>query len=288
MDMIVETDIGRDPDDFFTLCYLIAAGVNIRGITITPGDKDQVEVARLICDVAQINIPIGVKDLSRDKESSGGVHYKLLDLYGRPRQSEPDCLGKDVFHEVIKEFPDVELLSIGPVSNVMAFLRESDHQFKKATMQGGFLPYSLGDPFVRLDKFEGKSHVQTFNLAGDVVAGMEYASTDQIDERRFVGKNVCHTVLYDMDIHNRIKPVDDITNLFYSGMSIYLSKHKSKKFHDPTAAACHLHPEIGKWVRGNLWRDRRKGWTTIPDADGDFVLADIDYEKFWDYMVNFK
>lgn len=288
MDMIVETDIGRDPDDFFTLCYLISAGVNIRGITITPGDKDQVAVARLICKVAGLDIPIGVKDLSRDKRSSGGVHYKLLEKYGMPKESDPDGLGKDIIHSIVKQYPDCELLSIGPVSNVATFMRRSIHVFKKATMQGGFLPYSLHTPKRTLKKFEGKSHIQTFNLNGDVNGGIEYASTDQILERRFVGKNICHTVVYDKDIHKRVVPKDDVSSLFHVGMSIYLSKHDSKKYHDPTAAVCHLHPEIGKWFRGNLIRDKRLGWTTVPNEDGDFVLADIDYEALWDHIVNFN
>ena len=288
MDILIETDIGRDPDDFFTLCYLISAGVDIRGITITPGDKDQVAVTRLITSVAGLDIPIGVSDLNRNKRSSGGVHYSLLDKYGMPKESESDGLGKDIIKSVIDEFPDCELLSIGPVSNVMAFLNESDHVFKKATMQGGFLPYYLSRPIKTLEKFEGKSHFQSFNLNGDVVAGLEYASTDQILERRFVGKNICHTVLYDKNIHKTVVPKDEVSNLFYSGMSIYLSGHDSKKYHDPAAAVCLLHPEIGKWFRGNLVQDISKGWTTISNENGDFVLADIDYEALWDYIANFK
>ena len=30
-----------------------------------------------------------------------------------------------------------------------------------------------------------------------------------------------------------------------AGMEAYLRAHEAKKWHDPTAAACHLHPEIG-------------------------------------------
>jgi hypothetical protein len=41
IDLIVETGLGHDPDDFFTLCYLAAAGVRLRAITVVPGDRDQ-------------------------------------------------------------------------------------------------------------------------------------------------------------------------------------------------------------------------------------------------------
>lgn len=34
--LIVETDIGHDPDDLFALCYLFSAGVNIKAILLTP------------------------------------------------------------------------------------------------------------------------------------------------------------------------------------------------------------------------------------------------------------
>jgi hypothetical protein len=35
MDLIVETDCGHDPDDLFMLCHLVAAGVNLRCVTVT-------------------------------------------------------------------------------------------------------------------------------------------------------------------------------------------------------------------------------------------------------------
>jgi glyoxylase-like metal-dependent hydrolase (beta-lactamase superfamily II) len=60
MNLVVETDIGHDPDDFFALCYLAAAGVDIRAVMISPGDPDQIAIARLLCDRLGLEIPIGV------------------------------------------------------------------------------------------------------------------------------------------------------------------------------------------------------------------------------------
>ena len=48
MNLIIETDIGRDPDDLFAIAYLIAAGANVRAVLISPGDPDQIAVARLL------------------------------------------------------------------------------------------------------------------------------------------------------------------------------------------------------------------------------------------------
>ena len=36
MNLIVETDIGRDPDDVFALLYLVQAGAHLRAVTVSP------------------------------------------------------------------------------------------------------------------------------------------------------------------------------------------------------------------------------------------------------------
>ena len=48
MDLVIETDIGHDPDDLFALLFLINAGVNIRAIAITQGYPAQVALVRNI------------------------------------------------------------------------------------------------------------------------------------------------------------------------------------------------------------------------------------------------
>ena len=69
--------------------------------------------------------------------------------------------------------------------------------------------------------------------------------------------------------------------LFRLAMDLYLADHPTKKWHDPTAAVCHLHPEIGVWVRGRVTK-LGGGWGTVPDPTGDHILADIDRGALWD------
>ena len=64
MDIIIETDIGGDPDDFFAICYLISSGANIRLINISPGSKRQIAIAKFIIKRLGLNIPIGVPTLT--------------------------------------------------------------------------------------------------------------------------------------------------------------------------------------------------------------------------------
>lgn len=287
MDMIIETDLGHDPDDFFTICYLAAVGVNIRCITIVPGDPDQIAIARLLVKELGLDAPVGASKLNREKHSSGGVHHALLKKYGLPLESQPDNLGHILIGDVFQEFPESDLLIIGPASNVGQFLQEHpDQQIGRATMQGGFLPYSVFSPAKRLEKFEGKDWVPSFNPNGDRKAFMSFAEA-QVDNRKFVGKNVCHTILYNHDIHRRLKPHNRASELFREAMDIYLFHHSEKKFHDPLAAACHLHPEIGTFVRGKPVK-MESGWSVTPDPNGDQILGDVDREAFWKHITEFN
>ena len=289
MDLIIETDIGHDPDDFFAICYLIAAGVNVKAILVSPGDPDQIAIARLITRELGLNIPIGATDLNRQKLSSGSIHHDLLHRYGRPLCEKADGLGHEIVYNIMEDDTreNVEAFIIGPVTNIGRFLlqnpRSDDYMFSRATMQGGFVPYSMYRPSVVIDKFEGKSHVPTFNLNGNREGAQAFLSANI--PRQMVGKNVCHTILFDGSTFACFAPPPNrAAELFAEAANLYFARHDSKKFHDPTAAVCHLHPEIGTWVDGNTVK-RQDGWTTVPGSDK--ILVDIDRESLWNRLSTY-
>lgn len=288
MSLIIETDLGRDPDDFFALCYLFAAGAPVSAITISPGDPDQVAIARLLLRELNLNIPVGVGRTGRSSTSSGGMHYAMLDRYGMPRAASHDGSGEALI-AAAAEKGTPELFAIGPLESAGAYLLQGG-TFTRATMQGGFLGYHLHTHEVeRLPKFEGKETVATFNLNGNL-KGAE-ALLNGAFPRRFAGKNVCHTLVYDETIHKQVKarpPATRAAELFHEAMDIYLASHDGKKFHDPAAAVCMLHPEIGTWVNGQLYREKG-GWGTrvTGDTKHDLVLADIDREQLWNCIAGF-
>jgi pyrimidine-specific ribonucleoside hydrolase len=186
--------------------------------------------------------------------------------------------------------PDCEFLIIGPCTSTARYLSRPDARMpRRLTMQGGFLGYHLFAPRVLLPEFEGKEWLPTFNLNGDR-KGAQVLLNALIPERRFVGKNVCHTLLYDQTMHATM-PATDPNNpasvLFMLAMEMYLATHAEKKWHDPTAAACHLHPEIGTWLRGRVTKIE-SGWGTVADREGDLILADIDREALWDCFRSWK
>jgi inosine-uridine nucleoside N-ribohydrolase len=296
MKLIVETDIGRDPDDFFALCYLIDAGVDIKAVTISPGDPDQVAVTKFLLNYCGLNIPVGVGKI-RNKSSVGGVHLEILDMFNAPKTATPDGMGADIIQSVFLAHPDCELFICGPLNSVGGFLRNNPNvKINKATMQGGYVSYEDLEkngvfPTRKIEKFISNSTVPTFNLNGDVKSGELFLAAD-IADRRFVSKNVCHTIVYDAEIHKRIMGVQPKTkagSLFRLGMGKYLDRHhEGKKFHDPSAAVCHLHPDIATWVRGDLYR-RSGGYGTNINADGrSRMIGALDYDKMWDLIANGK
>lgn len=282
MNLIIETDLGHDPDDFFAILWLLSVGANVRAIVIQPGDKDQIAIASFLRKQLDLDFTIGVAKKDREKLSSGSVHYDMLKRYGHPLEALPDGFGPDIVAEAVE--PDTEFFVIGPVTSVGTYLRTHEHKIKRATMQGGFLPYSKYRPSIVLEKFEGKEWVPTFNLNGDRPNGVAFTEAN-IEERRFVSKNICHTVVYDKTVHARVKPKDEPSELFKEAMDFYLARHDEKKFHDPTAAVCHMNPNVASWVRGKIAK-MESGWTTV---DGnDYVISDINYDLLWECVTEFK
>jgi inosine-uridine nucleoside N-ribohydrolase len=94
----------------------------------------------------------------------------------------------------------------------------------------------------------------TFNLNGDRPNGENFLNAD-IERRQMVGKNVCHTVLFDAPRFATFKSNGHPgADLFLEAGHLYFAKHTEKKFHDPTAACLHLHPEVATWFRGKTYK----------------------------------
>ena len=94
----------------------------------------------------------------------------------------------------------------GPLQNVGQYLRGGG-RITDLTMQGGFVGHAHnGLSLPELEKFRGLTHVPTFNLNGDVKSAFLMLGP-QVSRRRFIGKNVCHGIVYDAAIHARVMAV---------------------------------------------------------------------------------
>lgn len=286
MNLIIETDVGHDPDDLFTILWLAAAGVNIRAIVVTPGDVSQIAVAKTIVRSLGLDIPVGCHKQS-ETFSTGKFHLDFINRYGGSRSEYADGFGRDIISDAMQKYPDSEWFVIGPPSNVGRYLEGGGSPPKRCTMQGGFLGYGLHTHAKhRLDKFEGKTWMPTFNMNGDRPGTMALMEAN-IPERRFCGKNVCHSVIFGPDTVGRLNfSRGHAAELFWNAASILCGEGREKKFHDPVAAVCHLHPEVGTWVRGRV-RKMESGWGTELDPEGDYVLAELDRDQFWHHINEF-
>lgn len=289
--LIIETDLGRDPDDLWALLYLLSAGQKILAVLVSPGDPDQLAVAHFIREELNCNFKIGASRIDSGKMSCRGQYHQLfLDRYGSPHHAEPDGLGSDIAEEAFSANPESELVVIGPLSNVGEHIRQSDGFWcSRATMQGGFIGYDVhGKAAMQVEKFIGKQRVQTFNLNASGDLAFDFLNAN-IDARYFIGKHICHGVIYDQAIHERVlgtPPSNRAAELFREAMAMYLELHpQGKKFHDPIAAACHLHPEIAEWVRASLYKVKGE-WGANLDESGDHVAINVDIDGFWEYIAS--
>ena len=290
MSLIIETDLGGDPDDFFALCYFIDAGIDLKGIVISPGYTDQIAIAKCFLKQVGLDIPVGSANPDKDKPSTNNFHIDLMKKYNCNLNEKPDDYG----YKIIENNQDCELFICGPLSNTRQFLEKNPNaQISKATMQGGYVSYeALAKvnifPEKTIPKFMGQETIQTFNLNGDVKGGELFFKAN-ITDRRFVSKNVCHTIVYDKKVHEIIKCVAPKTRageLLREGMDLYLDKHQEKKFHDPSAAVCHLHPEIAQWVRGDLYRANGRYGTNISDCGKSSIIAKLySYDILWEHLA---
>ena len=303
--VIIESDIGHDPDDVFAILYLHSAGVNIRAITVSKGQPHQLALIRFICKELGLDIPVGAVslDVPQEKKFSGGFegrplqeyvgfHYKMLSHFGYPYAGQADKLGHEVISDTLKEYPDSEVFVIGAPKNFSTYLKgpKANIPIEQVTFQGGFIGYDVHNmPCKRLPKFEGKTTCPSFNPNGDVKGTQLIVDHPMIKKLRFVSKNVCHTILYNKEVHELMKsslPKNRADELFLKGMDIYLEKHSEKKFHDPVAAVCMLHPEIATWVKGKLYREKGGWGTRLDPTSNSETIVSIDEDALWNKILD--
>lgn len=267
--MIIETDLGHDPDDFFTICLMIYKGVRISSLCIVPGDSDQIASGKLIRKIFGLDFPI-IAAKESSKLSSGNFHHNLCKKAGVAieNQKADSYTTKDIS-------PDDEVLIIGPATNTKRIILAGKGKgIKRITMQGGFCPYHLYLPAHPVENFLHKNSMPTFNFNGDREAVASILALPNVS-RRFCGKNVCHSVILEPGF------VFKKSFAFLNEAMKYMEK--SKKFHDPIAGLTHIKPELGIFIKGTPSKDGG-GWTTIPNEYGDEVLVDLNRKEFWDEL----
>lgn len=290
--ILVETDIGQDPDDLFALLYLLSADVDIKAIVLSPGDKFQIAITRfLLKECGKEDIPIGVPSKCGDLQRKTRFHYSVLDKYGYSHEDNPDWYGPDLMWQMREKYPDIEFFLIGPLFNMKEYLESGDTQsIVRTVMQGGFVPYNILEEsdYIPVDRFKGKNSFMTFNLCSYREGGQFLFDSETVKSKSFVTKNMCNTLFYNEEIQNKIVPQNRAMELFKECSSILFGKRKDKRLHDVYAAVNLLHPEIFRGVRGKLYFTDDGKCSACLDRGADNLWLNVDESKMWDYIIQGK
>lgn len=275
-----------DPDDVFTLCLLAHhPRVNLVSVTVTPGSKHQIGLVKHILNKLELSIPVGSRNKDHAKQCVSEFHYKWL---GAVSPTEPDGDGKDVLFDAISSYTDLTIVSGASLGNIGALL-DKDIVINKMVIQGGFAGDNIVAEHLRLDKFKGKITCPTFNLNGDVNAALKVFASDKISERRCVSKNVCHGVIYDLEMHKFIEPFKNNNlglSLMFAGMEVYLNNRPSgKAFHDPLAACVAIDNSICDFAYVELYRERGEWGSRYSDNLNTYISTSVNMDKFKQTLV---
>jgi pyrimidine-specific ribonucleoside hydrolase len=276
-----------DPDDFLTLLFLLGhPNVNLKAITVFPGSPEQIGLVQQAVNIwFNRSIPIGGHNIDTPKPSVSQWHY---DAYGDVSPSRDTLPTAELLLSCCDK--NTTLLCGAPLKNLGATLKlasssqDSDFRLGQLIIQGGFAGEGVVPHERQLEKFKGLSTYPTHNLIVDPKSVFAALSYPGIEIRRFVSKNVCHEVIYDIEMHQRFESVKDKSlalSLIYKGMDIYLQQNPAgKMLHDPLAACCAIDESIGEWAEVELYREGNEWGSRLSPGSKTWIIVDYDREKF--------
>ena len=276
----------QDPDDYITLILLLGhPQVTLRAVTITPGSPYQVGIVRRALDYFGVHLPVGAYNINHSKKSVSPWHYKA---YGAVQPSYNARPGYEVLADNCDQ--DTILITGGPLKNVGMAIKNTNFVVKSLFAQGGFAGEGVVPSHLQIKKFQGKRIYATFNLSSDIESALLALEYSGFPCRYFVSKNVCHHVLYDVEMHNyigKIREKSKSLDLIWQGMNKYLYRNgkrsgKSKKLHDPLAACCAIDTTIGTWADVELFTENSCWGARLSPGSNTKIIIDYDHEKFID------
>jgi len=288
-----------DPDDVLTLCMLSHhPRVNLCGITITPGSIQQVALVSHVLKLLELDIPIASKNILHPKECVSEWHYKWLGKIPMDNAlkgiSADRLIGTAIANDIhTKIVSGAGLGCVAQYLDQQAAARQcARYPLEEIVVQGGFAGDSVVPPEHRLAKFAGKETCPTFNLNADRKAAQLVIDTNQIRCKRFVSKNVCHGVIYDQEMHERIKPFKDRNvglAMMYAGMEHYLQNKSGKAFHDPLAACVAIDATICGWAEVALYTQKGEWGSRLIERNDEspdtFISIAVDRARFEQILV---
>jgi len=284
--VIIETDIGGDPDDFYAILYMLHT-CDVKAILVSPGFTEQIRVVNgLLKYCNKEHVLVGSPKVEPGNYIVGSVVKWFLNRYQCDNRYE---LSEDILDKLLKEYPDIHLFGIGPLNSIGPYLSTKKPRINTICMQGGFVQHSLYRPQVYCEKFEGVERRATYNLGGNI-AGADYITdlNSDIGERYFIGKTVCHPMVLDRTVfdHYKQEPTSPEMKLFNDSVEFLIKKSHSKIFHDPVAACIYNNLDIALFLKGYMVRNKLE-WSSVEYELGYNLCVDCNTELVWERIFKF-
>jgi purine nucleosidase len=282
MKLIIDTDIGDDYDDVFTLAVALASPeVDVLGITTVLGSSALRArlVRRFLALAGRDDIPVAVGATIQ----SGAPFSHRRWARGGPDGPEPDAV--DYLLSAIAADADlVTLLAIGPLTNLAAALARDAATFrrlKRIVLMGGSVRRGYRD---LAWSAEGTPSVE-YNILCDVAAAQAvFASGVPLVVAPLDATMVALDELKRQLIFTRSTPVTDALALTYLQWSAVAGRVTPILF-DTAALALAIEPSMFRVERLRLTVDG-EGRTVVgdgpPNAD---VALDVDEDRFFRWLM---
>lgn len=226
----------EDPDDFLTLLWLCGCpDIRLKAVTINPGTPSPVGLVRRALAWFDLEVPVGSFDIWSSENAMSPWHRRAYGDIPPSLESEPAAA-------LLLRHCDAHttLLTGAPLHNLVSALRHPEFRLGRWVCQGGFAGEGVVPSNRQLPSFRGALTAPTYSLGASPREVDDALTDERIGTRRFVGKNVCHSVIYDAALHEHVmsrRSSSTALARIADGMAVYLTRRpRGKKLHDVLAA----------------------------------------------------
>lgn len=282
--ILLDTDIGSDIDDCFTLGYLLChPDVELVGITTCTGLPHlRAQLAHEVCETAGVHVPIHVgaeQPLSGELRQPVLTQAQTIVAERSSRKFSPQNTALEFMRETIENAPhEITLVAIGPLTNVGLLFETYPHI---PSLLGGLV--IMGGRYHLDPSFDtNRWGVSEWNILCDARAA-EIVFAQTVPNTLAIGvEQTIRLCLKPAPIKEELYQIPRMRGVSDSVNTIAKEVH----FHDTIALYALLHPEKVTLTRGDIALDlsdiqHRCATTFTPSENGQYeVVTDFSPSEF--------
>ena len=233
--IVLDTDIGYDPDDLLALAMILdRSEFDLRAV-ITTGKNPELRALMVqhLCNISgNDDVLIGIGSTTETSKEPTELHKAFFSDEG------VDLSSKSVFHDSVDILntvlsPAVTVITIGPLTSLADYISTNPPaivNIKRVVSMGGFISRKSG------------KCIREYNFGSD--PSSTRVVLNQGFEHICVTKNVCGKILMKPeDLASAILVNSPARSFAFSFMREWFTGREEKKLHDPFTAACAIYPD---------------------------------------------